>query len=442
MLFARVPRPRFPAALWLFCFWLVFAPGARGGAARAQDYSFDTSGLDKKSFDGVASVELWPTLIVFNKNSALYSLRYKNENPAYTDVYRLRAEAGGQYQYKSVLASASGSLNAFYQHLDDSLSSEAKVYECFLKYSPDVSFSLLAGKKAFRWGKGYAYNPVSFAGRQRDLNDIDAALEGYWNLSAEYIRSFAGRLSTMAITGAALPVYGSVNEGFLRDRTLAAVTQLYFLFLDTDIDGYLFADSRNEYKAGVDFSKNIFPNWEIHGEWTYVPDSRSTFFADDTTLASNARNSRNFVLGTRYLAPSNTTFILEYLHLGSGFTSDQMTTYYRALGSMQGSENPAASRAMLQNSTKYYNRQFIMTDYLYLKASHPDPFMLVYFTPAAYTAVNLVDGSLTAGIEMSYSRLSHLLLTARYVAFAGAHDSEYGIKQAQQRIELRGKWSF
>lgn len=45
-------------------------------------------------------------------------------------------------------------------------------------------------------------------------------------------------------------------------------------------------------------------------------------------------------------------------------------------------------------------------------------------------------------LTMSYSRLSHLLLTARCVALACSHESEYGIKQAQQRIELRGKWSF
>jgi hypothetical protein len=170
--------------------------------------------------------------------------------------------------------------------------------------------------------------------------------------------------------------------------------------------------------------------------------SRSTFFTDETTLTSGARNSHNLVLGTRYLAPSNTTFILEYLRVGSGFTAHQLSTYFEALGSAHASANLAASRTTLQTSTKYYNGQFIMTDYLYLKASHPDPFMLVYFTPAAYTVVNLVDGSLMAGIEITYSRMSHLLLTARYVAFAGAHCSEYGVKQAQQRIELRGKWSF
>ena len=442
MLFARVPRSRFPAALWLFCFWLVFAHGSRDDGARAQDYSFDTSGLDKKSFDGSASVELWPTLIIFNKNSALYALRYKNESPAYADVYRLRAEAGGQYQYNRVLVSAFGAFNAFYQHLDDSLTSNGKLYESYFKYSPDASFSLLAGKKTFLWGKAYARNPVSFAGRPRDLNDIGAALEGYWNLSAEYIHGFSGRLSAFAFTGAVLPVYGSVNEGFLRDKTIAGVTQLYFLFLDTDIDGYFFCDSRNEYRVGADFAKNIFPSWEIHGEWAYGRKSLSTQFANDGVPTSYARDANNLVLGTRYLAPSNTTFILEYLHPGSGFTSDQMSAYYRVLGSALESDNPAVGMMVLQNSSRYYNEQFLMTDYLYVKAAHPEPFTMVYFNPAVYSVVNLIDGSLMAGVEMTYTRLSHLLLTARYVAFAGSHESEYGVKQAQQRIELRAKWSF
>jgi len=426
---------------------LVFVPAVRADTvpadtARTQEYSFDTSGLDKGPFDFSASVELWPTLIFFNKDSDLYLLRYGRENPTYSDVYRLRGEAGAQYQYKSLLASASGSYNAFYQRLDDSTSSDARFYECYLKYAPDVSFSLLAGKKTFRWGKGYAYNAVSFAGRQRDLNDIDAALEGYWNLSAEYIRGFSGKLSAFAFTGAVLPVYGSVNEGFMSDKTIAGVTQLYFLLLDTDIDGYFYGDSRNDYRVGADFAKNIFPSWEIHGEWAHVSDVRSTFFANDSTLASEARNASNFVLGTRYLAPSNTTFILEYLHQGAGLTSEQMSAYYQTLDSPRASEDPAAPREILQNSTKYYSGQFIMTDYVYVRASHPDPFMLVYFTPAAYTIVNLVDGSLMAGFEVTYSRLSHLLLTARCVAFAGSHESEYGGKQVQQRIELRGKWSF
>jgi hypothetical protein len=442
MLVPHVPRPQFPPALWLFCFWLVFAPGTPGDAARAQDYSFDTSGLDKKSFDHAVSLELWPTLIVFNRGSALYSLKYNTENPAYSDVYRLRAEAGGQYQYKSILASASGSLSAFYQHLDDSLSSDAMLYEGYLKYAPNSSFSLLAGKKTFLWGKGYAYNPVAFAGRPRDLNDINATREGYWSLSTEYIRSLSGRLSTIAVTGAVLPVYSSVNKGFLRDTTMAGVAQLYLLFLDTDIDGYLLADSRNGFRAGVDFAKNILPNWEIHGEWTHVSDVRSTFFVNDSTLASEARNASNLVLGTRYLAPFNTTFILEYLHQGTGLTSEQMSAYYRALESPRASEGPAAPREILQNSTKYYSGQFIMTDYVYARVSHPDPFMLVYFTPAAYIIVNLVDGSLMAGFEVTYGRLSHLLLTARCVTFAGAHESEYGIRPAVERIELRGKWSF
>jgi hypothetical protein len=425
---------------------LVLAPAALAeGAvdtARTPEYSFDASGLDKGPFDWAASVELWPTLIFFNRGSDLYLLRYGRENRAYSDVHRLRGQAGAQYQYKNVLASAFGSYNASYYRLDDSTSSDARLYECYLKYAPDVSFSLLAGKKTFRWGKAYAYNVVSFAGRQRDLNDIDAALEGYWNLSAEYIRGFSGKLSALALTGAVLPVYDSINDGFTRDRTIAGVTQLYVLLVDTDIDGYVYGDSRNNYKAGADFAKNIVPSWEVHGEWAYARKSFSTFYADDGVSTSDARNTSSFVLGTRYLAPSNTTLILEYLHLGSGLTSDQMSAYYRALDSALASDDPVAGRTVLQNSASYYNAQFLMTDYLYMKAAHPEPFMIVYLNPAVYSVVNLVDGSLMVGAEVTYTRLRHLLLTARYVAFAGSHESEYGVKQAQQRIELRGMWSF
>ena len=437
-----IRRPRLPAALCVFSFWLTLAPGVCVGPAAAQDYSFDTSGLAKKPFEFAASVEPWATLIVFNKSSPLYSLKYGKETPAFADVYRVKVEAGAWYQYRSILFSASGTFIPAYDRVDDTLTSDQKLYECYFKYAPKVSLSVLAGKKTFRWGKGYAYNPVSFAGRPRDLNDVDAAIEGYWNLSAEYIRGLSGRLSTVAITGALLPVTGSVNEGLLQSETLAGVTQLYLLFYDTDVDVNLFADTRGGSKAGADFSKNLLPNWEIHGEWAFVPNYHSTSFASDSTLVGGTKNAVNLVLGTRYLDRFNTTYIVEYLHQGSGFTSDQMSTYYRVLASAQAFENGAVAQTTLLNSTKLYNRQFIMTDYVYFRASHPDPFMLVYFTPAAYALVNLVDGSAMMGVEMTYTRLSHLLLTARGVAYAGPHDTEFGVKQARGRIELRGKWSF
>lgn len=411
-------------------------------AAPSQDYSFDTSGLDARAYDLSASIELWPALVMFNRDSDLYLLKYGRENPAYADFYRLRAEADAQYRYGGVLAFASGAYNVLYQSLEDSTSVDARLYEGYLKYAPGVSFSVLAGKKMFRWGKAYAYSPVLFAGRQRDLTDVDAALEGYWNLSAEYIRGFSGALSAFAVTGVVLPVYGDINEGFLPDSTLAGAAQLYGLLLDTDIDGYIFVEGGNGYKTGIDFAKNVFPSWEIHGEWAYASDSRSTFFVNDTALASETRSAHDVVFGTRYLASFNTTFILEYLHLGSGLTADQMSAYYGALGSARVSGDPAAQRMTLQSSSMYYGEQFLMTDYLYVKATHPEPFTIVYFTPAVYSIFNLIDGSLMAGVEMTYNRMSRLLLTARCVAFAGPQESEYGVRQGAQRFELRAKWSF
>jgi hypothetical protein len=422
--------------------WLTVASSAWSGRAAAQDYTFDTSGLESRPYDLSASIELWPTFAVFHRGSPLYLLRYGEGAPSYSTIYRLRAETGAQYKLGSFLGSALGVLSASYEHFGDSLSSSAKFYECYLKYSPRVSFSLLAGKKTFRWGKGYAYNPVSFASRPRDLNDIDAPLEGYWNVSAELIRGFSKGLSAFALSGALFPVHGALNEGLEPGSDLVATVQAYALLYDTDLDVIVLGDNEGGYKTGLDFSKNLLASWEIHGEWAYLPDNRTTFFANETTLVTNTRDANNLVLGTRYLALTNTTFILEYIHQGSGFTSNQMGTYYRVLGSAQASENATVARATLESSMNLYNRQFIMTDYVYLRASQPDPFMLLYLTPAAYALLNLLDGSAMVGVEMTYTRFRHLLLTARCVAFVGSHDTEFGVKQARGRIELRGEWSF
>ena len=41
---------------------------------------------------------------------------------------------------------------------------------------------LSAGKILARWGKGYAFSPVNFIGRDKNPSDPDLALEGYWKL--------------------------------------------------------------------------------------------------------------------------------------------------------------------------------------------------------------------------------------------------------------------
>ena len=426
----------------IYCIVIFSAASEAADSTEVAVYSFDTSGFKAKPLDASASIELYPTLILYDRTAPLYSLKFRTGNRSNTDNYNLKTEAYLQYQHKPFLAFVSGVLNGAYIRQDDCLSWNNKIYEGYLKYTPNPSLLLLVGKRLFQWGKGYAFNPVSFAGRSKDLNDIDAKLEGYWNLSFEYVKSLDSPISSVALTGAFLPVYDLVNKDYLPDTTLAGIAQLYMLLLNTDVDMCFFADNRSDFKTGVDFSRNIFPDWEIHGEGAFIKNSSSTVFADESTMVNQSHPAYNLVAGTRYLAPFNTTFILEYLHVGSGYSRDEMSGYYKAINYANASGDPQRIQSILGVSTKYYSAQFITTHYVFFKASHPDPFNFVYFTPSIYAIVNILDRSMMAGSEMTYSRSRNLLLTGRYVAFFGDNETEYGSKLAQHRVELRAKWSF
>jgi hypothetical protein len=429
---------------WLLILCITFPVTASLAAdsIATGDYSFDTTGLAVKHFDALASVELYPFFIFYNKTSPLYSLKFRTGNRSVSDIYNLKAQAYLQYQRKPFLAFVSGALYGAYLSQDDSLYRDGKLFEGYLKYTPDASFSFLLGKRLFQWGKGYSFNPVSFAGRMKDLNDIDATLEGYWNISFEYVKSLDLPISSVALSAVVLPVYNLINKDYLPDKSVAGLAQLYMLAANTDIDIYFFADNRRNVKTGLDFSRNLISDWEVHGEWAFIKNSNFALFSDESTIANQSHSANNLVAGTRYLTPFNTTFILEYLHVGSGYAKDDMNEYWKTLNYANTSSDPKRIQSVLQTNSKYFSSQFITTDYLFFKAIHPDPFNFVYFTPSIYSIVNILDHSMMVGLEMTYSRSKHLLLTGRYIAFLGKNESEYGSKPVQYRVELRAKWSF
>jgi hypothetical protein len=406
------------------------------------DYSFDTAGLSAKQFDASASVEFYPSLLIYNKAAPLYSLKFKPGNRSTSDIYSLKTQGYFQYQRNPFLWFVSGALYGAYLRQDDSLFYDGKIFEGYLKYSPGASISFLLGKRLFQWGKGYSYNPVSFAGRMKDLNDIDASLEGYWNISFEYVKSLDLPIASVAFNAALLPVYDFINKDYLPDKSVAGLAQLYVLAANTDIDVYLLADSRRDVKAGLDFSRNLIPDWEIHGEWAFITSSNSMVFSNESTMVNLSYPANNLVAGTRYLAPFNTTFILEYLHVGGGYSLDEMSEYWNAAKYATASANSQRIQSFLQANAKYYSGQFTMTDYLYFKVSQPDPFNIVYLTPSVYAIVNINDESLMGGAEAAYTRFRSMGFTFRYMAFAGRERSEYGMKPTQHKFELSVKTVF
>lgn len=80
------------------------------------------------------------------------------------------------------------------------------------------------GKKVTKWGKGYAWNPVAFADRPKNPEDPLEALEGFYVLSADFVKSFQGPLKTLAFTPVVLPVTGSGAPVFDAERQTVWLT--------------------------------------------------------------------------------------------------------------------------------------------------------------------------------------------------------------------------
>ncbi|MCD4653509.1 hypothetical protein K8T06_06200 [bacterium] len=236
------------------------------GKTFSQEYSFDLNEFEKKPYSYSAILSLNPRFSLLAESSRLYRLKYlKSQSENFLDEYNLSLEAKGSYEFRKIMLVSSGkydlSFNSDSEWIDD-----LSLYELYAQYSMSTNFTAWLGKKTVKWGKGYIWNPVSFVGKQKDINDVDASLEGYSLLMGEYVKSFEGMFRTMAISPVIIPVGNDLNDDFSADHGFNFALQIYTLISDTDIGVYLFANDQNHRKSGVDFAKNLLTNWEIHAE--------------------------------------------------------------------------------------------------------------------------------------------------------------------------------
>ena len=100
------------------------------------------------------------------------------------------------------------------------------------------------------------------------------------------------------------------------------------LFYDTDIDFMFLTGDSKPSRFGVDFSRNITPNLEIHGEFAYINNFKKKFVDSDGNLFDETFDAKSYLVGMRYLTPFDTTFICEYYRNGTGFTTNEMENFY------------------------------------------------------------------------------------------------------------------
>ena len=421
----------------------IFLP-AMGTAEDA--YKFDLSETEKKPHHFGGYLEFKPVLFGLDHDSAFYKLRFFNDPQGKT-----LPEANGRVQlegsYEKDIYRLYVKTNTDLKYSDPSGSSEHSVfYEAYASLKPSTSLKVDAGKKTLKWGKGYAWNPAAFVDRPKDPDEPEQAMEGFIVGTMDYIRSFDGPLKTFSFTPVILPVYDHINDDFGNSNKLNFAGRFYFLLYDTDIDlMFLTGGSRSD-RYGVDFSRNITTNFEIHGEYAYIRNARKNILDAMGNMRATESDAQSYLIGIRHLTTFDLTTIAEYYHNGAGISDDERGNFF-ALVDRAYNLYQTTGQAIALNSAKNladggYGKPNSGKDYLYVRFSQKEPFDLLYFTPSLTWMMNLDDRSSTLTPELSYTGFTNWELRFRTAFLVGGRSTEFGEKQNDYRMELRIGYYF
>jgi len=416
-----------------------------GMALAEEEYSFDLSEIKEKPLNIGGYLEFRPVLFGLDENSALHKLKlYDRGKENVREEYNFTALLDGSYRKGATEFHAI--VNTDFNKSYLGWSEETTLYEGYMSLKPSSTFNFNIGKKTLKWGKGYAWNPVAFLDRPKDPEDPELAREGFVVVSADYIKSFDGPLKTFSFTPVLMPVYDHINDDFGKINNLNFAGKMYFLLYDTDIDFMFLTGQSKTNRYGMDFSRNITSNFEIHGELAFVNAHKKRFIDSDGTVFSKEYDATSYLLGLRYLTKSDTTYIFEYFHDATGFTESEMTDYFSFIDNSYDTYLTSGDDSLLKKASNVaggsYNKKNPMRDYLYLRASQKEPFDILYFTPSLTGIFNINDKSLSIGPELLYTGIKNLELRLKATFLVGDSYSEFGEKQNNSRIELRVRYYF
>ncbi len=428
------------------------------------DDSFDIPEVEDKHFEFWGQAEFRAYERILNKDSAIYQQRYydspKDDLQAdmllrFKPEFSLKYNAAGLYarprldvewsQLPLKGSSKPDEPSEMFFKNDDHWAGEIMLEEGFASWRPEPWFTAEIGKKVLKWGKGYAWNPVSFASRPKDVDDPDQTREGYVMGYTDAIFSFDGPLKTFAVTPVLVPVREQVNAELATQDSLLYGGKLYFLLYDIDVDLMAMAGDGYDTSLGMDFAANITENFAIHGEAAVKIDHKKTVFDASGATENYSDNAWSFLLGIRYLTESDTTFLLEYYHNGDGYSNSQLKEYYNYVHDAYDDYLLTGSAAKIntsKNVSGYYNKSSVGQDYAYLRIAQKEPFNILYLTTTMTVIANLGDKSVSFNPELSYMLTSNMELKPRFTIPTGSDDSEFGNKLNAVRGELRLVYSF
>jgi hypothetical protein len=413
--------------------------------AAEETYSFDAGKYETRAFELRGYAEIEPAYSVSNEQGALYQLEFFDEDPRAT-IFRLPAalELEGRYRKDMATLSFRTHSTKVWDYTDTS--AEHDLYEGLLSLQPDPGFTVDLGKKAYRWGTGYAWNPVAFVEKAKDAGNADLSREGFWTLSFDWIRSFDGPLKTVAFTPLLLPNDGNVNEEFGREGYTNLAARLYLLYGNTDIHFMVLGEGSKSARYGVDFASNLSPNFEIHGELAYITDVSLLDITPDCKTRQEAPEGKySYLAGLRYRTESDFNVIAEYYYNGAGNSEAAQRQFYECVHRAWEADDPdlLAGLPLKEDLDQGpFTKPNPMRRYVNLRAWWDEPFNLLYFVPTIQVLYNLDDHSYSISPELNYDGFDDFSMRLRLTLPIGDTLTEWGEKPNDYKVEFRLRYYF
>lgn len=415
-------------------------------AVLAEEFSFSAAQYEKKPYEFKGHLDLMSSQLNVDPNAAMTNLTFQPIESA-KDFARYDSELELEGLYRFDNSTVNFRSLSSWQKDDLNETTSHTVQEAFWRVQPSDQWSLEIGKRAIKWGKGYAWNPVGFIERAKNPDDPEVNREGYILASAEYTKVLPGLVKTLAASGFVLPVSDSVNEDLISNSSSPSVDnliwagKLYLLIGETDLDFYLSYSPETSTDFGMSFSSNLASNFEIHGDLAYRSQQNQTLLTADNQLISQTSESFQGLLGLRYLTESELTWIAEWYVNPQGYSLTELKPFYDLAHT-----NPLNSLSDYQLAQQAKQAGYAATNpgqqYLYLRTSQKDFADIIYLSAALTGIMNLEDSSSVLTPELTYTGLKNSEFRLRVSALQGGTQTEFGEKLNDLKWEARARFYF
>lgn len=355
--------------------------------SHAGDYDFDLDAIEVKPYTLSGYLKGENKLQGINEDSPLFHTKNKDSMKTYA------SEGDVKFAYFQDAFKLDSEVMVNYNDIDGAYSDKYTIAQLFMQYKFDQNNLIEVGKKAPNWGKGYFVNPIAFFDRKKDPNDPDASREGYVMANYRYNKSYDGNIRNVSFDLIVMKSNEHMNDEFSQEEQNHVGMKAYFLAYDTDIDLIYYRRSEQSDKVGLDFSKNIQTNIEVHGEFA------KTLGEDDYA----------YLVGFKYLTAFDLTITTEYFY----------------------------QKNQSSKSEPFYDHQYVMN-----KFSQKEPFNWLYGAIYYKNIYNLEDKSMQNSLGATYSFKNNMLLDISYNINDGQRGSEYGSKLVQDTLWTKLYWYF